>query len=60
MTTHHPHTDETVQEAAAREIAVEDFDAAVVAEKERIRTHVPWWDRIFPFVITIKRRKRNG
>lgn len=46
-----------VQRLAQAEIAEEDFDAAVVAEKKRIRTHVPVWHRIFPFVISIKRRK---
>lgn len=53
----------TLQEIArlARsEIAEEDFDAAVVAEKNRIRTHVPLWHRIFPWTITIKRRQNNG
>lgn len=44
---------------AREEIQEEDFDAAVAAEKTRIRKHVPFWHRIFPFTITIKRRKYN-
>jgi hypothetical protein len=42
---------------ALEEIQEEDFDATVVAEKERIRRHVPLWHRIFPFVISINRRE---
>ena len=44
---------------AREEIQEEDFDAAVASEKERIRKHVPLWHRIFPFTITIERRKYN-
>jgi hypothetical protein len=44
---------------ARHEIQEEDFDAAVVSEKERIRTHIPLWHRIFPWTITIERRKYN-
>lgn len=48
-----------VRKLAREEIAEEDFDADVEAEKVRIRTHVPWWHRIIPFTITVKRRKPN-
>ena len=48
-----------VERLARDEIQEEDFDAAVVAEKTRIRKHVPLWHRIFPFTITIERRKYN-
>jgi hypothetical protein len=44
---------------ARDEIETEDFDAAVVSEKTRIRKHVPLWHRIFPWTITIERRKYN-
>ena len=45
---------------ARDEIEEEDFVAAVDYEKERIRKHVPFWHRIFPWTITIERRKYNG
>jgi hypothetical protein len=48
-----------VARLARSEIAEEDFDAAVAAEKTRIRKHVPLWHRIFPYTITIERRKYN-
>lgn len=49
-----------IRQLARDEITQEDFDAAVAAEKVRIRKHVPLWHRIFPFVITIERRKNHG
>ncbi len=49
-----------VSRLAHDEIQEEDFDAAVVAKKKQIRTHVPLWHRIFPWTITIERRKYNG
>lgn len=49
-----------VTRLAHDEIQEEDFDAAVVSEKERIRKHIPLWHRIFPWTITIERRKYNG
>jgi len=52
-------TGETAEQIARREIADEDFDSTVVDLKKKIRQHVPLWHRIFPFVITIERRKYN-
>lgn len=34
----------------------ERFRAAVEQEKRRIRARKPWYQRLFPFTITIKRR----
>ena len=52
-------TGETVEQIARREIAEEDFDETVLIEKKRIRRHVPFWHRIFPWTIIIERRKYN-
>jgi hypothetical protein len=41
---------------AKTEIAAEQFYALVEAEKERLRHHRPWWQKVFPFTITITRR----
>jgi hypothetical protein len=41
---------------ARREIAEEQFRAAVEARKQELRVPRPWWQRLFPFVITIHRR----
>jgi len=46
----------SIRAEALRQIAAEDFNARVAAEKVRIREHRPFWHRIFPFVITIRRR----
>lgn len=53
------HTGETARAVAEREIEQEDFDETVIIEKKRIRRHVPFWHRIFPYTITIERRKYN-
>jgi len=45
-----------VRAEARHQIAVEDFAACVAAEKVRLREHRPFWHRLFPFVITIRRR----
>lgn len=45
-----------VRAEALRQIAAENFSRAVETEKVRIRTHRPFWHRLFPFVITITRR----
>ena len=49
-----------IRTIAEEEIRLEDRRALIDAEKERIRRHVPLWHRLFPFVITIKRRSTNG
>jgi hypothetical protein len=49
----------SIRELATAELAAESFRDLVDREKERIRKHVPWWHRICPFEITVKRRKRN-
>lgn len=41
---------------AHAEVRGEKFREAVECEKARLRTHRPWWHRVFPFVITITRR----
>lgn len=47
---------EEIQAQAKKEIAEEKFRQAVDAEKERLRQYRPLWNRVFPWVITIKRR----
>jgi hypothetical protein len=42
---------------ATRQIAKERFDAAVQIEVQRLKTKQPWWHTVFPFVITIRKRK---
>jgi hypothetical protein len=46
-----------VEQQALREIHDEDFRARVDAEKARRRNHVPWWHKVFPWKITIDRRR---
>ena len=48
---------ETPVVTAKREIAEEEYREAVEREKARIRAYRPWYHRIFPFTITITRRK---
>lgn len=45
-----------VTEAAKKELADEVFRNAVEVEKERL-TSAKWWNCLFPFVVTISRRK---
>lgn len=45
-----------VKEQALKELADEAFHAAVELEKEKIKKYRPFWNKIFPFIITIKRR----
>lgn len=45
-----------VREHAESELLEEKFRAAVEAEKNRLRTFKPWWHRVFPFIIEIRRR----
>ena len=47
---------EAVRKQAEEEIYEEDFNAAVQAEKVRIRTHVPWYHTIFPWKVIVIRR----
>ena len=42
---------------AAEELRAEQFKRAVAEEKERLRQRRPFWQRVFPFVIRIERRK---
>jgi len=46
-----------VKQEALRQLTEERFREAVETEKQRLRQYVPWWHRIFPFVITIRRRQ---
>jgi hypothetical protein len=41
-----------VRAAAQRQVDEEQFAAAVAREVTRIKTKVPLWHRLFPFVIT--------
>ena len=45
-----------VKAQALKELEEEQFHEAVEKEKARIRQRVPLWHRVFPWVITIKRR----
>ena len=47
-----------VIKTARAELERERFRAAVEAEKAKLRERElrPWWRKIFPFVISIKRR----
>jgi hypothetical protein len=42
---------------ARAELDAEEYRAAVEAQKERLRARfkAPWWRRLFPWTITIKR-----
>lgn len=51
-----PRSLERIRAMAEHELAVERFRASVDAEKVRIREHRPFWHRLFPLVITIRRR----
>ena len=53
-----PSTLEFARERARQEIEEEDYYAAKDAEKARLRRlrNQSWWQRLFPFVITITRR----
>lgn len=48
--------DEVRREATAQ-LAKERFDELVAKEVARLKTHRPWWRRLFPWVITIRRVK---
>ena len=39
---------------AQRQLVKEKFEAAVATEKVKLRTRRPWWQIIFPFMITIE------
>jgi hypothetical protein len=42
---------------ARRQLAKERFDEAVRAEVTRLKIHKSWWHILFPFEITIRKRK---
>jgi hypothetical protein len=42
---------------AMRQLREDYFNEAVAAEKERLKIARPWWHAIFPFIITIRKRK---
>lgn len=48
-----PHS---IKWTAKQELKEELFRAAVEAEKERLRNWKPWWQRLLPWTISIKRR----
>jgi hypothetical protein len=52
-----PITIEHIRAEAQRQLIKEKFEAAVATEKVKLRTGRPWWQIIFPFKITIERRK---
>ena len=41
------------------ELGIERFEAAVEEEKQRLRTHKPWWKIVFPYTITITKDKEK-
>lgn len=45
-----------IQEQAKEELKEECFREAVEKEKQRLRTHIPLWDRVWPWKITIRRK----
>lgn len=47
---------EAIVRAAKNAIEKEKFDEEVAKEIIRLKTHKPWYRRLFPFVITISRR----
>lgn len=47
---------ERVKEQAKKEIQEEDFRAAIDKEKERIRTHVSFFQKVFPWRIVVIRK----
>lgn len=47
---------EEVKKQAEKEIKEEAFKRAVTAEKERLKTKVKFWDRVFPWTIKITRK----
>ena len=46
-----------VRREANTQLAKERFDELVAKEVTRMKTHRPWWRRLFPWVITIRRVK---
>jgi len=46
-----------IMREAQRQLDEEKYLAAVKAAKEKLRNKRPLWERLFPFVITIARRK---
>lgn len=45
-----------VRAEAIQQIKQEDFDKAVQAEMERLRSKRPWWHYLWPIEVTIKWR----
>ena len=45
-----------IKQEAEKEIYLDAFRAAVAAEKVRLQTKKTFWERVFPFKITITRR----
>jgi hypothetical protein len=46
-----------VRREATAQLAKERFDELVAKEVTRLKAHRPWWRRLFPWVITIRRVK---
>jgi DNA-binding transcriptional regulator GbsR (MarR family) len=46
-----------VRRQARQELQDEAFRMAVGEEKERIKQQRSWWERVFPWVIKIERRR---
>ena len=47
---------QAVRAEARRQLDAEAFEAAVEAEKERLRRYRPWWHRVFPYRVILVRR----
>lgn len=45
---------------AKKEIAEDDFRLEVARQKQILLTKTSLWDRIVPWTLTIKRKRKNG
>lgn len=50
---------DTIKATALREVRQEQFREAVEKEKQRLREHRSFIDRIFPYSIIIVKKERN-
>ena len=46
-----------IKAQAQWEIELEAFEKLVETEKHKIRTHKPWWKKVFPYKISITREE---
>lgn len=48
---------EAVRREALKQLEAERFENAVRMEVQRLKERRPWWHALFPFEVTIRRRK---